>query len=595
MIGVGLGLAGGRRPPDGGVPPPPTSATIAGGEAEGMQLSVSPAGTSRQWRRDGVAIPGATTATYTLAREDVGATIDAVVDGEPTANNRRGRLRLHSRIVFFTDGVLHDGSAPGPANGVWRAMEAINYRLRPAVGALQTQSGQTFATMTARIDQVTGQKPDVIVFHGSVNDGGSASYTSDWRALLSLIEQQNPDAIIVACTTQPEQGDAAYLATQAGYRAYQAGQASGPGQGARGSAGKGRTVIADLGAGFDVAQHLTDASHPNRAGGQRNGENIAAALDPLVELAGADALLGQTGAVAELGIGANIYPQSLHQLGGSSGTKAGAVLPTGSVATGLRLTNNLANGSGVAVTALKETASAYEQQVVVLDGVAAAANTLTFGHAAGYPLGRSNAEAVGRYYEWLLHLVVEGADGGAPVGLKAKGAGYLGGVQNNQLAAPAGSYGRVDEVVRAHATAFWSVAAGSMGSAAATTPVLTLRFDGGVDLEGTRVLIDRIILREVELSPYAPPLLATFGVTGNEALGISGTVGGTGTLVGRPGRWSGGGISFDPVWKIGGAIVATGWTYAQASPPAGTVIEFLPQPSNTLGANGAAKASVTVA
>jgi site-specific DNA-methyltransferase (adenine-specific) len=374
-------------------------------------------------------------------------------------------------------------------------------------------------------------------------------YLDRWKRNVQAIVDGCPSATIVVCTTLystvAEPYRAAVTAAQIAFVA---------GLGAR-------VHLCDTAAVYDPTIHGYDGIHPNNLGAGVLAAAMFAVLDPLVETVTRAALLAQTAASGDFG--ANLDPDYL--FAGTGGALAGTVLPVagspnGGYASGQKITNNLVNGSGVAVTVTKDAADdgTYRTQIVTVAGTPSAANTIAQADGANLAL---TGGTPGTFFEALLEVIVDDGAGGAPVGFRGWGLllGSLGSVGNSGSLANQSSDRptKLDAVIRMPAKPCFGSATASVNRA------FTTRWSA-VALTG-RIRISRSIIRQTELTAYAAPAhLGSDGIMGaNYGLRITGTATVGATLRGDPGCWSGGGLSFAPQWYRDGVAIdgATGWTW----------------------------------
>jgi hypothetical protein len=491
-----------------------------------------------------------------------------------------------ARILFYGDGTFSDGAAAGEANAPTRLLALMNGRVRAAVGWMQCKSGGTMATTWDRRSFAIVQQADIVVVtsmgHNPEVEGGALLsvdpavtplYLDRWKRNVQAIVDGCPSATIVVCTTL-------YSAVAEPYRAAvtaaQIAFVAGLG---------GRVHLCDTAAVYDPTIHGYDGIHPNNLGGGVLAAAMFAVLDPLVETVTRTALLAQTAASGDFG--ANLDPDYL--FAGTGGALAGTVLPVagspnGGYASGQKITNNLVNGSGVAVTVTKDATDdgGFRTQIVTVTGTPSAANTIAQADGANLAL---TGGTPGTFFEALLEVIVDDGAGGAPVGFRGWGLllGSLGSIGNSGSLANQSSDRptKLDAVIRMPAKPCFGSATASVNRA------FTTRWSA-VALTG-RIRISRSIIRQTELVAYAAPAhLGSDGIMGaNYGLRITGTATVGSTLRGDPGCWSGGGLSFAPQWYRDGVAIdgATGWTWVAVAADSGHTLTFRPCPSNAFGAD----------
>jgi hypothetical protein len=504
---------------------------------------------------------------------------------------------LHSRILFYGDGTFSEGAAPGEANAPTRLLALMNGRVRGTVGWMQCKSGGTMVTTWDRRAFAISQQPDIVVVtsmgHNPEAEGGGLlttdpavdpTFLDRWKRNVQGIVDGCPSALVIVCTTLYSTLAEPYRASvTAAQIAFIAGLGS-------------RVHLCDTAAVYDPTIHGYDGIHPNNLGAGVLADAMFAVLDPLVETLPRASLLGQTGAAGDFG--ANLDPDYL--FAGTTGALAGTVLPVagspnGGYATGQKITNNLTNGSGVAVTVTKDAADdgGFRTQIVTVAGTPAAANTIAQADGANLAL---NGGTPGTFFEALLEVVIDDGAGGAPVGFRgwnlALGAlatlGSSAAVANQTTDRPS----KFDAVIRVPAKPCFGTATASVNR------TLTTRWSP-LALAG-RIRISRSIIRQTELTAYAAPAyLGGDGIMGsNYHLRITGTATVGSTLRGDPGCWSGGALVFAPQWYRDGVAIdgETGWTHVAVAADSGHTLTFRPRPSNGFGSDTAtASAGVAVA
>ncbi len=588
-LGLSLGLGLGQRYGGGGAPTPaptPSASAITGNSWEGETLTVSPAGTSRQWTRSGSPISGATAATYVVDRADIAETIGCIVDGVAATGSKTGLIARHSRVVVIGDGVRDPGT--GSVNeGVpdFLALRQMNNSLRVAVGGCITGSAGNFAAMQTLANYAAPLKPDVIMFHGVVNETTTpATFMAGYEALLDSLEASHPDAIIFAMERMMRPGNT--LSEFQSIWASQAALASGPGGGNRGSGGKGRTIVVDQHTGMDytVGVDFINTGHQNANGGRKLADLIVAAMSPLIQPTTAEDMMAETAAIPAKGLGAMLNTTGEYQLTGTAGAESGG--STGDTATGF--TTRATTMTPATVVASKVPATGYDKQRITVSGTPSAAGLVDF-FLTGSNFGSLTfANDHGDFFELLIHARMVNSGGGAPGGVRARQWG--GGIGNISDSASGynpltqdttGSTIYYDEVFdyveRSNPAGIggatpYATTGTSLTGSTTNRPAYAVRF--GPTACDAIIDLDRPIVRQVDTLAYAAPSLITFETASPGSAGINGTPGGTNPLVRRPGPWSGGGITLTYQWDLNGVDIpgATTAAYTQASPASGTVV-----------------------
>lgn len=482
-------------------------------------------------------------------------------------------------------------------------MEMLGGRLRPAVGFDQGASGETLASMLARVQQVIDTAAEVVIWHGSHNDfNGSYTHTTNsawnstwvsaadynvkWQAILSALEAGLPNAVIVPVLTVPSNSAPnETVAVRDAIWAYQRAINQSVGGGNRPGGSTGRTLLADPGGtgaapAINPATHLWDGTHPNRLGGQTIANSIVAVLDPIMDDATFDDLLNTRTANGEFG--ADIYTLNEYNFAGVGGTKAGTIAPTGDYADGKRITNNLPSTGAVACS------KSGNSQIVTVSGTPSAAATIVQDEASAptstVTLGISSA-VIGKFYELIgRRQFDDGAGGAADVRSYAVAVSLFG--QWNVASSASGANSDydvpLDFIFRTAPRAVYQTNPGLIAGNLSVNPAHTTRLSAVP--QNSRMVLERQMLREVERTAYAAPKRIENYTTGaNDRLRIIGVAGGVNALIAGPGQYSGGGLTYDPRWYLDGVQVAAGWTYTQANPTSGQVIAFRPRPSNSFG------------
>lgn len=543
-----------------------------------------------QWRRDGVDIAGATASTYLLVAGDVGAGMACRVTGTngdgassalsvavgPVAAQPAYLVPLHGRGVSLGDSITSISSSKPTRNYSEWMYQSLEARVRRAIGGDQGVGGNTLAQMLARISYTTSQKPDFVTFLGGHNTAMSAApstaFMTDWNAVYTALRAALPNALLLLFQTLPS---TVVGKTRADYAA-----AGGvwDQQLALDGADGGKTRVVPVPASYDptIGVHTYDGIHPNEAGARLVGNAGVVVLSPLIEPATIDQILGQTAANGTYGFGANLDAD--WALAGTTGTKAGATAPTGSVATGKALTNN----TSASVVASKEAASGFEKQVITVSGTVSAEATVVFDDTANIALTGSQP---GSYWEILHGVEFDGGSGLWHLGTQASSLGDALAIGSDTVTngAIAGAY---SGVMRSRPKALQS-------PNASIKPALQMRSEAGS--VNFVVKASRPILRQIELAPYALPFLmdADGIIAPANKLAVTGTVTIGSTLTCNPGTWSGGGLAFNYQWQRAGVDIAgaTARTYVIQAADQGSTLRCVVTPANTFGATGANSAA----
>lgn len=505
---------------------------------------------------------------------------------------------LYSRIVFYGDGVFSEGAAPGLRNACTHALILLNGRVVPSVGYMQCKSGGDMDTIYARRNQAIKQQPDIFVFASQGHNDAlkSSDYVAQmvkWeRNLDACISGLDSDVKIVVCTTiksnvsgETTGGDWQTTVNNAQKAAIAARQAT------YGS----RIVLCDTYAAYSDPTNMSPSSdasrvHPDERGGYACGLAIFNAIDPILETETKANILADT--ASKSWRSANIHPDN--SFSGTSGTKSGTVAPTGSWPTGQRITNNLTNGTSVAVACTTPDSSTAQ---AVLTGTPASENSITMDDTASISL---TGTVKGAFYEWRQGIVIDDGSGGAAgVENLAIILGSIGTVGSTSSGAAVNSapYSRaIDTVLSTVGCSFGATQPISIN------PSFAVRYRAAA--QNSRIQISKPALFQTELEAYAPMYYIgddgiftsnfQYRVTGTGVSGSNITAATVATLTMEPGAWAGGNAdwstAFTRVMKINGSTVSgafsSGWTYnATGTLTAGQTVTFELTGTNSLGSD----------
>jgi hypothetical protein len=552
--------------------------------------SGSPTGYDYQWRwaDTNEVIAGATSSTFTVRAVDLdhtlACTVSATNAGGTTsvrsAATDPARLALYSNIVFYGDGVSSEGACPGVRNWPSWALLFLGGRVLPSGAWMQAKSGGDLTTITARMHCATDQAPDIfVVTSAGHNDGlvssSYATYLPAWTAIVDGVIAALPSwAVIVVMLTLPS--GVVAEATGGDWRATLRAAQTAIVQDRRATHGN-RIILFDPYAaqgGFGPYDYTTHANasdgnvHLNAAGGYTVGRMFASLMTDRVVAASKDAVLADVSASARRG--ANVY--GAWNLTGTAGAKSGTVAPTGNVATTHTLTNNLANGTSVAVVAAKIAQSGFEQQQIDVSGTPAATNTVKFARSSNATL---TGATPGKYFAFMTGLRIDDGAGGAAVGPTNFGLTF-GSMGNLFSTADLGAWGLAAVPAAIDTVAVCPGKAMFGNDQTAIAPAAEFRF--GVASSDTEVVLDRWQVFELEtLARRIPSYIGDDTIVGTNfqcritgtgvtmtAGSLTGTVSAAtaATLRAEPGNWAGGGLSFAAGWKRNGTTVSSAWTYA---------------------------------
>jgi len=507
---------------------------------------------------------------------------------------------LYSRIVFYGDGIGSNAAAAGLRNAPIHTLMLLNGRVRPSVGWMQCQSGQNMDDIYARRNKAINQQPDIFVFFTQGHNDGikSSDYAAQmvkWeRNLDACIAGLNSTTKIIVCTTpkstvstETTGGDWQTTVNNAQLAAIAARQAiHGP-----------RIILADTYAAYNDPSNMSPASdaqkvHPDERGGYAMGLCVFNAIDPI--LATDTKLNILTDISAKTWRSANIHPENTFS--GTAGTKSGTVTPTGNWPTGQRITNNLTNGTSVAVVCTTPDSSTAQ---AVLTGTPASENSIVLDDTASISL---TGTVRGAFYEWRQGVLIDnGADGAAGIDNIAIVGGSLGttGSTSTGNTVHSAPYSRkIDTILSAIMCSFGNT------QPVAVNPSLAIRYRASA--ANSRIQISKPALFQIEKEAYAPfyyigddTIFTTnfqYRVTGTGVSGSNITAATVATLTMEAGVWSGGNAdwanAFTRVMKINGSVVsgafAAGWTYnATGTLTAGQTVTFELTGTNSLGSHTA--------
>ena len=505
---------------------------------------------------------------------------------------------LYSRIVFYGDGLGSTAAAAGLRNYALHAMILLNGRVRPAVGWLQCQSGHDMDDIYARLNQAVNQKPEIGVF--GTQGHNDAIMSSDYvakmvkweRNLDAFIAGLGSTAKIIVCTTPKSNvstettgGDWQTAVNTAQLAAIAARQAT------YGS----RIILADTYAAYNDPTNMSPASdtnkvHPDERGGYAMGLAVFNAIDPILATETKANILADVSAKSWRS--ANIHPDNTFS--GTGGTKSGTIAPTGNWPTGQRITNNLTNGTSVAVACTTPDSATAQ---AVLTGTPASENSIVLDDTASISL---TGIVKGAFYEWRQGILIDNGSGGA-AGIEnlAMIGGSLGttGSTVSGSAVNSAPYSRIIDTVL-------STICCSFGNTqpVAINPSLAIRYRAVA--ANSRIQISKPALFQVEKEAYAPMyyigddgIFTTnfqYRVTGTGVSGSNITAATVATLTMEAGVWSGGNAdwanAFTRVMKINGSVVSgafsSGWTYdATGTLVAGQTVTFELTGTNSLGSD----------
>lgn len=513
-----------------------------------------------------------------------------------------------ARVLFYGDGTGSEGAAAGIRNWPSWCLTLMGGRVMPSAGWMQCKSGGDLDTIYARLNSAIRQAPDIAFFtsqghNDALYSSGYAPFMAKWERNLDAFVAGLPSTttiIVMTMITSAVAGETSGGNWPATVSALMRAKVAAL-QAIHGA----RIVLFDTFAthgAFGPWDHTTMTPtsdvgrvHPDERGGWHLGNKAALILSPLVEAATKEVILADT--TAKTWRGANIHPD--YALAGTTGTKSGTVAPTGNYATGQRITNNLTNGTSVAVAASKAAQTGYDDQLVDISGTPAAQNTVVMDDTGNITLTGSTP---GTYWAVMAGVKINDGSGGAPVGLHNFGfaLGSLSAIFSG-LDLGTGATAPVANVLDMVLLSPPKPTFGSDGPMVAN-PALTMRYQAtALD---AHIEFSRPQIFQIEKAAYAAPwywaddgiMSSNFliratgtGVTGN-GYPSAGTITAAtvATIRLEPGGWSGGNLAFSRVMKKNGVVVsgafASAWTYnAAGTLTAGDTVTFEITATNSFG------------
>ena len=457
---------------------------------------------------------------------------------------------IGSQIVAFGDGTMAENANPGLRCPITWMMFYLNGRLMPAPGMMQCASGGDMDTIYARCQYANGFQADIFLFASQGHNDGlmttdpdsSPSLMDKWKRNLDAVIAANPNALYIpVCSTLPSnvggettassfnpaisrrqrvwQIQQAYVAAKNNPRIFYV---------ATGEAYNPNTMSSDT---------VDSQTHMDERGGAAIGLVLANAIGTYVVAATKEEILAMIDGGTYPGLEATNFDAN-GSLAGTTGTLAGTVAPTGQYATGKRITNNLTNGTSVAVVVSKDNSAAKAKQVAVISGTPAADATIVQDSSSNV----SSTGTPGSHFLLSFGMLIDNGAGAAPVGLKTLSVAYGNyGFFGLSSSNPSLTYGSVvapiDTVVMTPPRP-----GGGHDTTYAGAPALATRWAGSTALTG-RVVLDRINVRKISTRTKSAPMF--YGNDGLQPanspsqLRLTGTlVSGAGTLRIDPGAWA---------------------------------------------------------
>jgi hypothetical protein len=348
---------------------------------------------------------------------------------------RHSDVAIGSTIGVIGDGTGSDGAAASVRNGPNQMMLYLNMRACPAPMFNFCRSGDTFALMTARVPFFNSMKCDIVVVWSFGHNDAlmttdpdiDATQINAWKVLAQLIIDGNTGASkIFFCSTigssVAAEGNAssAVPAQTLAQRVRSLQQAW-----VLAKALPDRIIYVALGEAYDPPNMspASDASkvHPDERGGYALGYQT---LGPAV---GAHIVAKTKSEIQEM-LRGGTYPNltgtqfdtDVLMQGGTAGTKSGTNTPTGNVATGKNVTNNM-TGTSAIVCALDTSDPTFTVQTITVSGTPAAQSTFNWKDTASISItGSTRSQLV--LTTWGVKF--DNGSGSAPTGIHNYGGDF---------------------------------------------------------------------------------------------------------------------------------------------------------------------------
>jgi hypothetical protein len=345
-------------------------------------------------------------------------------------------LPIGSQILFYGDGVFSENACPGlRCTSLW-ALIYLKGRVFPSPAWMQCGSGGDMDTIYARRASAIGQQADIPVFTsqghndllmGTDPDVDATQWNKWTRNLDAWIAGNTTAGLIPVCTTikstvasestiasvgvitraqRVNQLQLAYIATKAALDS--------------------RIIAIDTFAVYDPANMSSDPTnntHPDKRGGYALGfGTIGPAIDPYVTAKTKDEILDLMRANTYPGLTGTNFDTDVLLQGGTGGTKSGTVAPTGSYPTGKRITNNLTNGTSVAVACSIDSSNPnYSKAVIAVSGTPAAEGTIVQDDTGAIA---ATGTTPAQYAAAAWGVTIDDGAGAAPTGFQSLLAAY---------------------------------------------------------------------------------------------------------------------------------------------------------------------------
>lgn len=515
--------------------------------------------------------------------------------GGGTSSSSTTLAPIGSQVVFYGDGTMAENGAPAFRCPCTWVMWYLNGRAMPGPAWMQARSGDLMDDIYNRRSAAINQKADIAVFtsqghNDSLLDTDPDSSPAAWNKWVRNADAWiagNPNAYMIPiCSTLPStitNESAASSFNPAITRRQRVWQLQQAYVAAKNDA---RIFYVATGEAYDPLNMSVDSAnfytHMDERGAVAVGYNtLGPAISNRLTGASKESILSMLYAGTYPGLtGSNLDTNGA--LTGTGGTKSGTVAPTGSYADGKRITNNLTNGTSVAVACSKGGTSP-DTQIVAISGTPAAENTIGQDSIAQITV----TSTPGQYVLHSFGVVIDNGSGGAPVGAKSfyasfAGSNSYGAIGQISALSPVsgGLPAPVDTIMMVPPRAFYSSSTSFIARPEFYTRWTNTALTG-------RTVIDRIGLRIVSTRTRSAP-----GYIGNDTIlgtnythRLTGTLAaGVGTLRVEPGAWAPYGLTEADfasrrIYKGGGA--------GNANIGAGTLVTTLSGSTWTFDTTGA--------
>lgn len=418
---------------------------------------------------------------------------------------------LNARVVYLGDSLM----ANGPMRSARQLAQAFtNSRLRPGVGCNQGVGGERMDQMRARIAQVIGQAPSMVVFNGGTNDLAAG------HSLATM--QGNHQGIVDDLT-------AAGITRIVRHTIPRSTNITGGAETIRGQfnqwlRGRSDFKLVDLETVIDPStSDCYDGTHYTWIGARKVAAAEVVVTGPMIAS------------------GSILYADAADALAkGNLETNWDFAGDVSGVATGWAIANN----TTATVTPSKTTDSdGFQAQRIAISGTVSAQNTVRLTNTV--PL--SPSAQPGEFFDFAIRIKATAADGtSAPVNLRALyvGAGSVGNWASNNPDSSAGLVDiPLDYVFRTEPIGL-SLVSGSIAFE------VTVQLPTGTP--DVVLTVSRLRATKTELAAYATPTPITAGKTAPRVIGTA-TVGSV--LTAENQTWAGGLVTYTYQWQASGVDI----------------------------------------